>query len=154
MSAPKCPKALPQGRSWWSRRSLVLRWRSGEAVGQTRCMKPENCTLKCVSAKTIKIQDDELSSPRIPRLLICRAWQPSPVREGPCSAAQVSDSAGGWNPTWDGSGSSDLLLAEDSTGASTFHPSRHIRPLVAAAVVGESGRPEPRRHRCLPRLPW
>ena len=154
MCAPKCPKALPQGRSWWSRRSLVLRWRSGEAVGQTRCMRPEDCTLKCVSAKTIKIQDDELSSPRIPRLLICRAWQPSPVREGPCSAVQVSDSAGGWNPTWNGSGSSDLLLAEDSTGASTFHPSRHIRPLVAAAVVGESGQPEPRRRRCRPRLPW
>ena len=152
MSAPKCPKALPQGRSWWSRRSLVLRWRSGEAVDQTRCMRPEDCTLK--SVKTIKCQDDELGSPRIPRLQICRAWQPSPVREGPCSAAQVSDSAGGWNPTWDGPGSSDLLLAEDSTGASTFHPSRHIRPLVAAAVVGESGQPEPRRRRCQPRLPW
>ena len=105
--------------------------------------------------KTIKCQDDELGSPRIPRLLICRAGQPSPVREGPCSVAQVSDSAGGWNPTWDGSGSADLLLVlGDSTGASTFHPSRHIRPLVAAAVVEESGQPEPRRRRCRPRLPW
>ena len=53
-SARRCPRAPLQGRSWWSRRSLVQQWRSGGAVGRTRCRMPERVSFNIITPQVCR----------------------------------------------------------------------------------------------------